>query len=132
MEGIDPNSVDSSTPVGQIILVLFGVAAVLSAFAPYVKSLKDRRKGKGPKNYSSLIEELDRAKKESTFQGRLINRLHDWQLTARQLIYLYRAELTANGVKEKSRMLKMIDELDRIDEIDVYDYLEREEKNDSN
>lgn len=128
MENIDPSTIDTSGLVGQVSVALFGLAAVITAATPLLRGLFKGRKLKGkPKDYNSLVEELDRSKREVVFQSRLINRLHDWQLTARQLIYLYRAEFTANGIKEKARIVKFVDELDRIDEIDVYDYLSEEE-----
>lgn len=122
MEQLDPGLVDSSTTVGQITLLLIAFAAILTPLGTLIS-----RWPKKKRNYTTLVEELTRSRREREFQAVLIKNFTDWQMTARQLIHLKRSELTANGIKPKKRMVELREALDRIDERNPYEGLEDDE-----
>lgn len=115
MEQLDPGLVDSNSAVGQITLLLIALAAILTPLGTLIS-----RWPKKKRNYSTLVDELKRSRREREFQAILIKNFTDWQMTARQLIHLKRSELTANGIKPKKRMIELREALDRIDERDPY------------
>lgn len=123
MAQLDPSMIDPGTPIGDITLLLVALAAILTPIVSLVTKWPKKKR-----NYSTLVEELNRSRREREFQARMIKNLADWQMTARQLLHLKRAELTKNGVKPKKRVVDLREALDRIDERNPYEGLEEEEK----
>lgn len=123
MAQLDPSMIDPGTPIGDITLLLVALAAILTPIVSLVTKWPKKKR-----NYSTLVEELNRSRREREFQARMIKNLADWQMTARQLLHLKRAELTKNGIKPKKRVVDLREALDRIDERNPYEGLEEEEK----
>ena len=122
MEKIDPSLVDSSTAVGQVTLLIIAIAAIISPLGTLIMRIPKKKR-----SYETLVAELNRSRRERDFQAHLIKDLTDWQMTARQLLYMKRAELTANGIRPKKRMAELREELDKIDERDPYKGIPEEE-----
>lgn len=125
---LDPGIIDPGTSVGQITILIAAVAALLTPLGGLISKWpkKDKR------DYQTLVAELKRAKRERDFQGILISNLSDWQLTARQLLFLKRSELAAHDIKLKKRMVELRETLDEIDNRDPYETLEEIEKSNDN
>lgn len=123
---VDTTLVDPETSIGQITLLIIAISALLAPIGGlFAKWPKKQR------NYTTLVEELRRSQKQKKFLSVLLKNQSDWQMIARQLLFLKKAELSANGIKLKKKMIELREELDRIDERDPYEMLEDMENDDS-
>lgn len=108
----DPSQMNTNSLPGQIALIIFALASLAGTVKPLLsganpKNMKKARMIKGIK------QDLEIAHKEILHRTEESRILHEWQLVARQLIYIMRNSMASSGVEITEHMEKLMDALEQ-------------------
>ena len=117
MEAIDPNTIDQTSLIGQITMLLLAVGVILSALRAY---LPKNRGAEGKSRMEILKDKVRSSEEDSAFTRKVNNNLSEWQLTAREVIRVLKNHLVDNGIEIPERVKAMEDHLRVIDEREVF------------
>lgn len=104
---IDPSVMNANTTAGQIALILFALTSLLGAVKPLFSTF-NIRKIKTSRKLSGVQEDLNLARKEIRFRTEEAKSLREWQLAARQLIYLMRSSMADSGIEVTDKMSELM------------------------
>lgn len=114
MDVLDPSTIDQSSHLGQITMLIAVVGIFLSAVSPLFP-----KNGKH-KSRVSLIRERLEVERENAIIVRKINKnLEDWQVVARTLIRVLTNELIEYGGEEDEQIKNLKARLEDIDNREV-------------
>lgn len=116
MTGIDTSSIDQSSTLGQVTMLIAVLGVIGSALGPFLPK-------RGPRSYKSRIEIIEERLELEARTGKIIRNINrdlsEWQLVARTLIRVLKNEVVANGGELSETSKSMEARLQEIDSREV-------------
>lgn len=116
MQEIDTTSIDQTTHLGQITMLLAVAGILFSAISPFLPK-------RGPQGHKSRIdimrERLELEEKNGTIVREVNRNLSEWQLIARAMIRLLKNEVVDAGGEVSQQAMKLEEQLQEIDHREV-------------